>query len=48
MKKICLAGLINFSNYGDQFIAKTVEYLVKKSQNVEICFLDFFHLKRSQ
>ncbi|MDD6709380.1 MAG: polysaccharide pyruvyl transferase family protein [Ruminococcus sp.] len=44
MKKICLAGLINFSNYGDQFIAKTVEYLVKKSQNVEICFLDFFHV----
>ena len=40
--KIILAGLTNIINYGDQFIAYSVEHLVKKSfPSVNIEMLDF-------
>lgn len=39
--KIAILGLINYENYGDQFIGKTVEYIVKQYSNVETKLLDF-------
>lgn len=42
MKKIALAGLCNYNNFGDQFIGKTLEYIIGSiDENIVCKFISF-------
>ena len=47
-KKIAIIGFANYENFGDQFIVKCVEYLVKKHGYEEVKILDFCIEKQSK